>query len=216
MSIDWPVVAEAKFFKNHARYEQALDAFLDLVREMDSGFSGDRLDESAGFVVQMRVGRTRHDVIQIICNRAHVFRDRPFVVVEHHDETLGVRFHIVERFVTDSARERGIARNHHHVIAPAAQIAPHRHAECSRKRRPGVTRAVAIVLAFRAQEKTVETAVLPHCGETIETASEHFVHVTLVAHVHDKAIARRVEDAMQRDRQFDYAEIRTKMPAGLR
>ena len=120
VSIDWPVVAEAEFFENHTRHEQALHAFLNLVREMNSGFSGDRLDESARFVVQMRVGRTRHDVIQVICNRAHVFRNRPFVVVKHHDEALGVRFHIVERFVTDSARERGIARHHHHVIAPAA------------------------------------------------------------------------------------------------
>ena len=79
-----------------------------------------------------------------------------------------------------------------------------------------MTRAVAIVLAFRAQEKAIEAAVLSHCGKAIETASEHFVHVTLVAHVHDKAVARRVEDAMQRNGQFDYAEIWTKMPAGLR
>ncbi len=69
-----------------------------------------------------------------------------------------LRFYIVERFVTDSAGERSIARHGHDVLVAPVQIAAYRHAERGRKRRPGVTRAVAIVLAFGTQEKTVEAA----------------------------------------------------------
>ncbi len=65
--------------------------------------------------------------------------------------------------------------------------------------------AVAIVLAFGSQKKTIQPAVLPHRWKAIETAGEHFVHVTLVAYVHDKSVARRVENAVQRDGQLDHA-----------
>ena len=71
------------------------------------------------------------------------------------------------------------------------------------------------MLAFRAQKKAIQSAVLSHRWEAIETASEHFVHVTLMTHVHDKPIARRVENAVQRDGQLDDAQIRPEMPAGL-
>ena len=37
-----------------------------------------------------------------------------------------------------------------------------------------------------------------------------------MAHVEDESVLRRVENAMQRDRQFDHTEIRPEMPAGLR
>ena len=108
-----------------------------------------------------------------------------------------MRFDVVERFVADAAGERCVAGHHHDVFVTAAQIAADRHAERSGERRAGVTGAVAIVFAFRAQEKTVEPAELSHRVETVETPGKHFVHVALVTHVHHEAVTRRVEDAMQ-------------------
>jgi len=72
------------------------------------------------------------------------------------------------------------------------------------------------MLAFGSQKKTIEPAVLPHRGKAIETPGKYLVDITLVTYVHDKSVSRCVENAMQRDGQFDYAEIRTKMPASLR
>jgi len=69
-----------------------------------------------------------------------------------------MRFNIVERFVTDSTGERGIARDYDNVFIAAAQIASHSHAESSGKRGAGMTGAVAIVFAFCAQKKSVEPA----------------------------------------------------------
>ena len=47
VAIDRAVVAQAEFFEDHARHEQVLHAFLDLVREVQRALAGDRLDEAA-------------------------------------------------------------------------------------------------------------------------------------------------------------------------
>ena len=81
---------------------------------------------------------------------------------------------------------------------------------------PGVSGAVAIVLAFGAQQESVQPLVLAHRVDAIAPAGKHLVDVALVADVEDELVLRRVEDAMQRDRQFDHAEVRAEMAAGLR
>ena len=79
-----------------------------------------------------------------------------------------------------------------------------------------MSRSVAIVFAFRAQQKSVQPLVLPHRPDAIETAGKHFVDVTLVADIENEAVPRSIENAMQRDGQFDHAEIGPKMASGLR
>ena len=46
--------------------------------------------------------------------------------------------------------------------SPPRKIAPDRHAEAGGQGRAGVTGAVAIVFAFGAEEKAVQSLVLPH------------------------------------------------------
>src|SRR5207247_10215648 len=130
---------------------------------------------------------------QVISDRANVFCDRPLVVIEHNDEALGMRFDVIERFVADSTGERSIARHDYNMLVATAQITSHCHPKTGGKRRAGMPSAVAIVFAFRAQEKSVEAAILPHCGKAIEPPGKHFVDIALVTDVHDKAIARCVE-----------------------
>ena len=155
--------------------------------------------------------------VQIISDSADIFGDRPFVVVQHNDETLCLRFGVVQRFVTDPAGESGVARHYHHVLSSAAaQIASDCHPQPGRQGRAGVSRAIAIVFAFRAQQKSVQPLVLPHRADAIETAGKHFVDVTLVADIENEAVPRSIENAMQRDGQFDHAEIGPKMASGLR
>jgi hypothetical protein len=79
-----------------------------------------------------------------------------------------------------------------------------------------MTGTVAIVFAFRAQKKSVEALELPHRMKTIEAAGKNLMDVPLMTDVHDKAVLRRLEDSMQSNSQFDDAEIRSQMPAGLR
>ena len=100
--------------------------------------------------------------------------------------------------------------------SPPNKIAPDRHAQAGRQGRAGVTRAVAIMLAFGAEEKAVQPLVLPHGVNAIEPAGKHLVDVALVTDVEDELVLRRVENAMERDGQLDHAEIGSEMTAGLR
>ena len=75
MSIDRTVIAQAEFLEDDTRHEQAFDAFLDFVRKLCDGFSGNRFDEMPGFVVKMRERRAGHDSIEITCDCADVFGD---------------------------------------------------------------------------------------------------------------------------------------------
>jgi hypothetical protein len=79
-----------------------------------------------------------------------------------------------------------------------------------------MTGTVAIVFAFRAQKKSVEALELPHRVKTAEPAGEHFMHVALMADVHEDTITRGVEHSMQRNRELSHSEVRSEMPAGLR
>ena len=84
--VDGAVVAQAEFLEDDAREQQIFHAGLDLVREVDCELSTDRLDELRGLFVQVRIGRVRGDLVEVARDGAHVFRDGPFVVVEHDDE----------------------------------------------------------------------------------------------------------------------------------
>ena len=127
-----------------------------------------------------------------------------------------MRFDVIQRFVTDSARKGGVACHDHDVLVTAPQVAPDGHAERCGKRRACVARAVAIVLAFGAQQKAIEPAELTHGAKSIEPAGKHFMHVALVADVHDETVTRGIEYAMQRNGQLHNAEVGSEVPAGLR
>jgi len=163
----------------------------------------------------MRERRAGRNGVQIVRDCPNILCDRPLIVVQHDDETLGVRFNIVERFVADPACESGIARYDDNVLVATAEVAPHRHAQRSGERRPRMTCAVTIVFAFGAQKEAVEPAELPHRIKTIEPPGKQFVDVALMTDVHNEPVVRRVEDPVQRYRQFDHTEIWAQMPSGL-
>ena len=216
VTIDRSVVAQTELLENHTRHKQVFHAFFDLVRQVQRGLASDRPDEFARLFVQILEGRIRDDIVQVGCNRADVFRDRPLVVVQDDDEAFRLRLDVVERLVADSAGKRGVARNHHDIFIRSAQIAPDCHAKRSGERRAGMTGAITIMFAFGAEQKSVKPFVLPHRIDAIEAAGKHFVDVALMADVEDEFVPRRSEDPMERDGEFDNAEIWSEMAAGLR
>src|SRR2546430_2651256 len=92
---------------------------------------------------------------------------------------------------------------------------PIRHTERSGKRRPRMTRAVAVVFTLSAQKKTVESAELAHRIKTIEPAGKHLVDVALMTDVHSESVVRRVKNPVQGNCQFNNTEIWAQMPSGL-
>src|SRR5439155_7543362 len=215
VAVNWAVITQAQLLEDDTRHEQAFDAFLHFVCDVYARFPKNRLDKVASLIVQMRISRIRDDAVQVISYRADVFRDRPLIVVEHDDETLRVRFYIVECFVADPARECGVSRYHDDVLVPTAEVPSNRHAERSGKRRPRMTRAVAVVFTLGAQKKPVESAELAHRIKTIEPTGKHLVDVALMTDIHNESVMRRVKNPVHVNRQFNYPEIWSQMPSGL-
>ena len=58
--------------------------------------------------------------------------------------------------------------------------------------------------SFREARDSTVRAQFPHPGTT---PCEYFVRVGLVTDIPDESIARRIENVVQSDRQFDGAEI---------
>jgi hypothetical protein len=75
--------------------------------------------------------------------------------------------------------------------------------------------AEAVVLAFGAQHKSVQAARLTDGLKTFATAGENFVDVGLVAHVERDLVFGGMKDRMQSQGQFDHAQVRSQVAAGL-
>ena len=73
-----------------------------------------------------------------------------------------------------------------------------------------------IVLGLALARVAGHPAALAQPGEPGLAAGEQLVHVGLVARVEHDAVARRVEDPVQRDRELHHAEVRAEMAAAAR
>ena len=71
-----------------------------------------------------------------------------------------------------------------------------------------------VVLGLLARRVAGEAAGGAQRGEVRGSSSEHLVHVRLMARVPHDAIAWRVEDAVERDGEFDDPEVGPEMPPG--
>src|SRR5262245_18241490 len=164
--------------------------------ELRDGFARDAFHKIPRLVVKMSERGAGDDGVQVICNRADIFGDRPLVVIQNDNKALGVRFDVLKRFVTDSTRKGSVACNDYDVLVGAAQVAPDGHADSRGQGGSCVTRAVAIVLAFSAQQKAIEPSELTHGAKSVEPAGKHFVHIALVTHIHDETVTGGVEHAV--------------------
>ena len=167
----------------------------------------------AGAVVQIVEPRAGDDLVQVAGNRADVLVDGPLVIVQHHDQALGVVSDIVQRLVGNPAGEGRVSGHGDDVFLAARLVAGDGHAERRRERRAGVARAVAIVRAFGAQHEAVQAAGSADGVELLLAPGQQLVDVGLVAHVEQEAVLGCVENVVHRDGEFHHAQVRTEVPA---
>ena len=86
------------------------------------------------------------------------------------------------------------------MLIAAFEIATDCHSKRGGERGARVTCAVAIVLTFGPQKKSVQTAKLPHRRKTIEPPGKKLVDVTLMTHVHHEPVTWSIEHAVERNR----------------
>ena len=77
-----------------------------------------------------------------------------------------------------------------------------------------MSRAESVVGTLGATREAGDPAALAQSGHRFAAAGENLVRIALVAYIPHDAVGRRVEDVMQRDRQFHRTEVRGEMPTG--
>ena len=75
--------------------------------------------------------------------------------------------------------------------------------------------AEGVVGAFVAAREAGDAILHAQARHAVAAAGEHLVRVGLVADVPDQAVVRRVEHVVQGDGQFDRAQVRRQVAAGL-
>jgi hypothetical protein len=75
-----------------------------------------------------------------------------------------------------------------------------------------VAGAERVIRALRPAQKAARTVGALDAPELPAAAGERLVPVGLVTHVPDQAVARRVEDIVERDRQLDGAQAGGEVP----
>ena len=94
----------------------------------------------------------------------------------------------------------------------AFQVARRGEAQCRRDARAAVAGAERVVRALAAARVARDAAQLAQRMELVIAAREQLVRIALVADVPDDLVGRRVEHAVQRQREFDHSEIGGQVP----
>jgi hypothetical protein len=157
--------------------------------------------------------RAGDDLVEVAGNRADVLVDGPLVIVQDHNQPLGVVGDIVQRLVRNPAGEGRVSSHRDYVLLAARLVAGDGHAQRRRECRAGVPRAVAIVRTFGAQHESVQAARRAYGVEPVLAPGQQLMHIGLVTHVEQEAVARGVKNVVQCDGEFHHSQVRTKMPA---
>ena len=133
--------------------------------------------------VQHAAHIAHHVARQIFGQRAHVRRNRHFVVVQHHQQ---VHFHVagvVQRFKCLPRRHRPVADNGHAARIAAGEPVGHRHAQRRADGGGRMPHAEIVVFAFAAFWETGQPAKLADGVHAVFAPRQDFVRITLVPHV---------------------------------
>ncbi len=123
---------------------------------------------------------------------------------------------VVHRLVGHARRHGAVADDRDDRIVAVSEVARDRHAEARGDRGRGMGGAEWVVFALGAFGEARETAALPERANTLAPPGQDLMRIGLMADVPDQSIARRVEDIVQGDREFDDAESGPEMAAGDR
>ena len=215
VAVDRADIEEAELLEHRAAGEEGAGVFLGAPRAL-AHEAGQVLGEVLGPVAQAAIGLAGDETGEIGAHRAGRRRDRHVVVVEDDDQPGVERAGIVHRLIGHAGAHRAVADDRDDVVGAVREIAGDRHAEAGGDRGRGVAGAEGVVLALRPLGEAGQPALLAHGAHAIAPAGQDLVRIGLVADVPDQPVARRVEDVMQGDGQFDDAEPGAEMAAGLR
>ncbi len=213
MAVDRADVIEAEFLEHRGRDHHALRMFFELARQVEHGRRQYALADVLGGGVEL----ARQQARQVAIERADRRRDRHVVVVQD-DQEVHVVFdaRIVQRLERHAGGHGAVADDGDGVAVFTLDLGRCGHAERGRDRGRRVGGAERVVLAFVALREARQAIQLAQRRHAAAAAREDLVRIGLVADVPDDAVARRVVHIVQRDGQFDRAQVGRQVAARFR
>src|ERR1700682_935731 len=95
-----------------------------------------------------------------------------------------------------TTRERSITNQGNNVVVLALLVAGDGHAQRRRKRSGSVARAKRVVFRLVAAQKAADASILFDGRQLLATSGKNLMSISLVAHVPNQAVVRRVERVM--------------------
>ncbi len=164
-------------------------------------------------ITKAAIGATGDKARQIGAHGAHRRRNRHVVVVQDNDQPGAHSAGIIHRLIGHARAHRAVADNSDNIVLLSGQIARRRKTEASRDRGRGMRRAKRVVDALCALGEAGKSATLAQRSHARAPAGENLVWIGLMADVPNQLVARRIEDAVQRDREFDDPKAGSQMTA---
>ncbi|SLN57471.1 hypothetical protein ROG8370_02594 [Roseovarius gaetbuli] len=137
-------------------------------------------------------------------HRADRRGDAHFIVVENDKQAAPLGARIVERLIGHADTDRAIADHGNRVARRLPHVAAHGKAERGADRGQTMRGAERIMGAFAAFGKARQPALLAQGTDAITPPGQDFMRVTLVAHVPDQLVHRRIEDRVNGNAQLDH------------
>jgi len=212
VAVDGADVVEAQLFEQRGGRDHALGVFLEAARQFKH--RRHMLQHRPTHILGCGVKTSGHQARQITVQRPHRRRDRHVVVVQDHQQVDVGRDARIVHGLERHARGHGAVADHGDVLALFARIArSHRHAQGRGDRRGRMRGAEGVVLGLTAFRKARNAALLAQLGHAGAASRQDLVRIGLMAHVPHDAVMRRVEHLVQRQREFDGAQVGRQVSA---
>ena len=206
-------INKAHLLKQRGRQHEALDARLgarDRARHRRA--AGDARKALLDAHLGTQIARIDAQTRQMAAESADILRNGHIVVIEHNKQRLARGACVAQRLVCHAAGQRAVADDRDHMVFLVPERARMRHAQRDRDRVRRMAGHAGVGHAFLRLHKPGKAAVLPQCIKAVTAAGQYFMHIALVAHIIDDAVARGVELPLKRHRQLHYAEVGGQMP----
>ena len=212
-----PDVRDAEILEQLARLGEVDDRTAEPAAPLEDGWPDERdpLDEVVVGRLALLPGARKLDLGEVVRERPDRRADRHLVVVEHDQELRFALADVVERLEREPAHEGGITDDHRHALEAVAEVAGGCQALGDGQARPRVAAVEDVVLRFAAPREPADAVQLAEGREPLETAGQQLVRIGLMPGVPDDPVARRLEQAVERDRQLHDAQRRAQVAAGL-
>ena len=215
VSVHRPQIGHAHILKEHTRDHQLLQAVL---RPSDSGHHRISVfgvaDGVVNAVLHIQIGVGGTDVVQILGNAAHIFRNGHVVVIQDDNEIGFQPRRIVQRLIGHSPGQGTVSDHGYHRIVLPLQIPGLHQAESRRNGGRAVARVKAVAVAFLSLGETAHAAVFPQRLKALPPSGQKLMGIGLVPHIPDDLILRQIQNQMERHGQLHCSQVGAKMASG--